>query len=537
MMRTFTGLTLVALLSSPIFGQSTPTPAFDLADVHASPKRSATNMAGGVVKNGRYEIRNATMVDLIKTAYSTDAEKVFGGPSWLELDRFEVIAKVPEATTADNAKLMLRTMLADRFKLAVHEDTRPIPTYVLSAGPGKPKMTEAAGPGAGCQGQPNQAQPGVIPMTVAICKGITMATLAEMLPRMGGIYFSTPLVVDQTGLKGMWDLELRWTNRALLAQAGADGISIFSAVENLGLKLELKELPSKTLVVDSVNQKPTANAPEVAKVLPPPPTPEFEVADIKPSAPGAPGPIARILPTGQVNASGIPLKLIISLAWDLNSEELVDGPKWMDSAKFDLVARAVSSAAEMQGFDIEDLRKMLQKLIVDRFQMKMHFEDRPVSRYTILTTNSMKLTKADPTSRTKCSEGPATGARDPRNNTPILSRLINCQNITMTQFADRLGQLANGYVRVPAYDATGLEGTWNISVNFTPNGLVTGGPGRGGDAGPAGGSGGSGAATDPNGALTLPEAMSRQLGLKLEMQKHPLPVLVIDSIAEKPTDN
>jgi uncharacterized protein (TIGR03435 family) len=139
----------------------------------------------------------------------------------------------------------------------------------------------------------------------------------------------------------------------------------------------------------------------------------------------------------------------------------------------------------------------------------------------------------------RCIEGPATAtAADPRNRNPILSRLITCQNTTMAQFVERLMYVANGYVRVPALDATGLEGGWNFSVNFSPIGAFQGGRGGGDGAGPAGPpASGALTASDPNGAISLPEALDKQLGLKLELKKRPLPVLVIDHIEEKPTEN
>jgi uncharacterized protein (TIGR03435 family) len=79
-------------------------------------------------------------------------------------------------------------------------------------------------------------------------------------------------------------------------------------------------------------------------------------------------------------------------------------------------------------------------------------------------------------------------------------------------------------------DATGLEGAWDFTINFSGIGLLRGGgnPGQ-----PAGGA----SASDPNGALSLPDAVNKQLGLKLETQKRMVPVLVIDHIEEKPTDN
>jgi len=371
---------------------------------------------------------------------------------------------------------------------------------------------------------------------------MTMAAFAQLLPRAAGQYLPNP-VVDQTGLQGAWDFEFSFTPRVLLGQAGSEGISLFDALEKqLGLKLELKDMPTSTLVVDSVERKPTANSPDVAKVLPPSPPPEFEAATIKPTSPEQTGANARIQPTGMVNVVGLPLRQLIQLAWDLQSDELLDAPKWTATARFDLVARAFASTTntEQPPIEIDTLRQMLRTFLTERFEIKTHVETRDVSGY-VLSAPKPRLTKADPASRTRCIEGPAPNTADPRNRTPILSRLITCQNMTMAQFAERLMPWAGGYVQIPVLDKTGLEGGYDLTINFSAIGIFQGGAGRGGDAGPAGAPGGAGggalSASDPNGAISLPEAIDKQLGLKLEMQKRPVPVLVIDSISEKPVDN
>ena len=94
--------------------------------------------------------------------------------------------------------------------------------------------------------------------------------------------------------------------------------------------------------------------------------------------------------------------------------------------------------------------------------------------------------------------------------------------MTMAQFADMLPNLANGYVRTPVLDSTGLEGAYDFTLSFSAVGLLRSG-GRGGDAP-------GGAASDPNGALSLPDAANKQLGLKLELQKRTMPVLIIDHV-------
>jgi uncharacterized protein (TIGR03435 family) len=115
----------------------------------------------------------------------------------------------------------------------------------------------------------------------------------------------------------------------------------------------------------------------------------------------------------------------------------------------------------------------------------------------------------------------------------VLNRLITCQNMTMTQLAEQLPNLAGGYAHVTVFDTTGLKDAYDFTLSFSAIGLVRNGgvPGRGE---------GAQAATepaDPNGALPLPDAISKQLGLKLELKKRPMQVLVIDHIDENPTEN
>ena len=74
-------------------------------------------MRGPFYMSGRYELRFATMLDMVRLAYGVDPERVSAGPSWLELDRFDVFAKTPEKSTAESRKAMLQALLAERFHL------------------------------------------------------------------------------------------------------------------------------------------------------------------------------------------------------------------------------------------------------------------------------------------------------------------------------------------------------------------------------------------------------------------------------------
>jgi hypothetical protein len=182
-------------------------------------------------------------------------------------------------------------------------------------GKGKPKLKEAGGSGnTGCQGQPQTPRPGVIPYAIVSCHNMTMEAFAPTLRGIAGGYLTNP-VVDSTGRKGAWDFDIKWAARALLGQAGADGISIFDAVDKqLGLKLEAQKISIPVIVVESANEKPTDNPPGVITSLPPPPPAEFEVTDIKPSPPGANMGGQGLMPGGRIELRGAPLKLLIQVA-------------------------------------------------------------------------------------------------------------------------------------------------------------------------------------------------------------------------------
>jgi uncharacterized protein (TIGR03435 family) len=514
-----------ALFSTAAFSQSTAVqPAFESADVHVSAQSGNTITRGGSLRGGRYEVRTATMVDLIARAYGLESDKVLGGPGWLDWDRFDVIAKAPAATKQETLSAMLQNLLAQRFSLVVHKDIKSMPAFVLTAGKGKTKMKEATGSGEPeCQDKPQNRDPAAAPYQAISCRNITMEVFANVLRGYGdGTYLPDP-VVDQTGLSGAWDVDLKWTPRNRLAQAGSDGISLFDAVDKqLGLKLEPQKAPLNVLIVDSVNEKPSQNEPGVAAKIPPSPPQEFEVATIKLSPPDARGQNGRIQ-NGRVDARNFTLKQLIQFAWELpNNDEMIVGlPKSADSVHYDLLAKiATSGPGSAQEIDDDTLRLMLKNLLIERFAMKSHMEDRPVSAYTMVATRQVKLQKADPQYRTNCKSG--------AGSNPMLNRLITCTNMTTGQFAAALQDLANGYVRAPIKDGTGIEGNWDFVVNFSGVGLLPGArfdPNAGAEN------------SDPNGSLALPEALQKQLGLKLEMGKRPLPVLVIDHADDKPIDN
>ena len=563
-MRTFACVNLAAILSVAALSQSLLSQTienksienktvenqakFEAADVHLSPQTRFPFKRGPMNGGGRYELRIATMVDLIATAYGVNNDKVVGGPTWLEMDRFDIVAKSPAGATPDSQKSMLQALLADRFKLAVHNDTKPVAAYALTVGKhAQLKETDGSGD-AGCKFTPPPPlglQAGglpPVPMLLYTCHNMTMTAFAAELHRMvlADQYLNGNTVVDQTELKGAWDFSFKYTPR--VPPAMGPSITLMDAIEKqLGLKLDPIKVPLPVIVVDAVNQKPTDNLADIKQKLGEPETPtEFEVADVKPSNPDFKGTRFQILPGGRVNIAAISLKAWIEQAWNITDEMLVGAPKWLDTERFDIVAKVSTTAGPGTGpqIDIDTLWTMLQGLLKDRFKLAAHNEERPVSAYSLVAVKP-KLKKADPTSRTRFTEGPGADGKDPREKNPMLSRLVTCQNMTMAQFAEKLQNIAPGYIHTPVLDSTELEGSWDFTVSFSGAGMdrmVPNAGGRGGES-PAPISNNAPQASDPNGSVTLFEAIEKQLGLKLEKQKRNAQVLVIDHIEQKPTDN
>jgi uncharacterized protein (TIGR03435 family) len=555
-MVTLPTLALLALLSARAMAQAStnsgasvasdadtrPTPAatasFDLADVHASAKTTNPSFTSGSLRGDRYILHNATMVDMISLAYGVDSDNILSGPAWLDFNHYDVSAHAPRGTSPDDVKLMLQSLLTDRFHLIIHKDTHPQPAFLLTVGKGGAKLRKGEDDGAsGCDETPNHpvTPPDAVPLIYVTCHNLTLDKIAESLRQMGGAYL-TAAVVNSTGLPGTWSFDLKWTGRNNLARAGADGISMFDAVDKqLGLKLALEQYPTPVLVVNKVDETPTPNPPGLDKKLPPPPPAEFDVAVLTPSRPDAQ--LQGRLNGIQVNATGMSLKFLIDFAYNLNNndDELIqNAPRFLATDKWDIVAKASpeSQAVGPDGkpqIDFDLLPHMIETLLVERFKMKSHFEDRPIEAFTLVAAGP-KMKKADPLNRTHCKEGPGPDGKDPRIANPILGRLLYCQNMTMAQLAELLPTLAGGYVFTPVLDATGLKDAYDFTLSFSTSGQLQSVPPPSNDPNAP-------RTTEPNGGLSLLDAMARQLGVKVVKEKRPSPVLVMDHIEEKPTDN
>jgi uncharacterized protein (TIGR03435 family) len=297
------------------------------------------------------------------------------------------------------------------------------------------------------------------------------------------------------------------------------------AIEKLGLKLEEHPLPVPVLIVDSVNEKPGPNPPGAAEALPSVAAPtEFEVADIKPSDPDARGGSFRTMPGGRFVSTNLPISFLVSRAFPALTSDQIIGLPAGDAIRYDVTAKTAASLGANP--DQETLAPLVLSLLNDRFGFKYHTEERTLSAYSLIAVKP-KMKKADPASRTHClrASGPA--------GTPPGTTIWTCQNITMAQFAEQLKGVAQG-LTLPPLDATQLDGTWDFILTWNQRAGMNMGPARPAEGGQPND---LASASDPGGGYTIFEAIDKQLGLKLEMQKRPVPVIVVDHLDAKPTDN
>ena len=534
---------LVLLMVAPAFAQQ-QRPKFDAADVHVSPTAKGFGQNfGGVLREGHYVNRDATMLELIRAAYDVSEDNISGGPGWIGLDLFDIIAKVPDGTTPSTANLMLQSLLAERFGLVVNKGTRPVPRYVLTVAKGGSKLKSASGSGTpSCQQvqQPATAanDPASVPNIKVSCHNLTAAAIAENLRQMANGYFDHD-IVDSTKLEGTWDFDLEWTARGALAAKGADGISAFDAVEKqLGLKADLQNVPMESFVVERVNRTPTPNPAGIQAALALAAA-RFEAAQIKPADPDA-RPFVGLLYTGgsQMRAGGTLRQMIamsLQVAPNVADDVVVGLPKFADSQRWDITAKVPSSGEGAPNIvrgrplppPLSVGLEMLRGLLLDRFELKTHTENREVTVYALTLAGAKpKLTQADDAERSGCKPDPT--APKPAAN---INTMIACKNTTMADLAVNLQQMANAYMDHPVVDATGLSGGWNFVMGWTPRNFMQPTPASSQTAGAT-------ATVDaavPEG-ITVFDAMEKELGLKLVKQKRSIPVIVVDHVDEKPIE-
>ena len=257
------------LACTPFISFAGDATAFEVASIKPAapqaPGRFQITMGGDP---GRVDYRFVSLKNLIERAYSIKSYQI-SGPEWLDAERFDVTAKLPDGATQQDVPRMLQTLLVERFKLTVHREEKTLPIYAIVVGKGGVKMPKV-------EGEPT----GGIRMQMGM-KGrqlmgkVTIDGLAGMLSRM----VDRP-VVDMSELKDTFDMKLEWMPDdregngfggvpppgagdhppASESSDSSSAPSLFAAMqEQLGLKLDARKGPVQIVVVDSIEKAPTQN--------------------------------------------------------------------------------------------------------------------------------------------------------------------------------------------------------------------------------------------------------------------------------------
>jgi uncharacterized protein (TIGR03435 family) len=226
-------------------------PSFEVATI--KPSKPGEPGKAILMRETRFTTVNTTLADLIKFVYGVQDNQLDGGPKWMSSDKFDIAAEpdTPGLPDPEQLKTMVRKLLADRFALKFHQESKSMSAYVLTVAKNGPKMTKSDAPFPGLFFR----QLGVLTV-----RGATMEDFANL---MQSAVLDRP-VVDETGLQGRWDFLLKWTPDE--SQFGGLGAKVpppsdaadappplFTAIqEQIGLKLEARKAPVPVLVIDHV---------------------------------------------------------------------------------------------------------------------------------------------------------------------------------------------------------------------------------------------------------------------------------------------
>jgi uncharacterized protein (TIGR03435 family) len=225
--------------------------------------------------------------------------------------------------------------------------------------------------------------------------------------------------------------------------------------------------------------------------------PAFEVATIKPSKPGAGMNLALNPVNGQFSPSGVSLSFLITMAYGIHAGQVIGAPSWIETAKFDIVAKPDIAGVP----DDKQLRMMIQKLLADRFGLAFHHDKKELAVYVLRVGKDGPKLKKPPEGFIGMMGGPP--------------GQLGARSATIAEFAD---YMQRAVLDRPVLDQTGISGKWDLSLSWRPDEFQVGRP-TNGDTGP-----------------DIYTAIQQQLGLRLVSTKAPADVIVIDHI-EKPSEN
>jgi uncharacterized protein (TIGR03435 family) len=236
---------LLTLGGAPVPAQTAvaDSPRFDVASV--KPHVDDGSTTAGIEENeSAVRITNLPLRAVIAIAYGVMESRVVG-PGWLERRTFDIVAKPPTAYERQQLGTLLRNLLADRFTLRMHAEKREVQGYALRVERGGHKLRESTGPRTFLTGRPG----------LIAGNGRSVGEITPLLARM-----VAGSVVDETALKGAYDINLQWTPSLAGPNTGTaePEVSIFTALrEQLGLRLEPIKTVGDFVVVDRIEETPT----------------------------------------------------------------------------------------------------------------------------------------------------------------------------------------------------------------------------------------------------------------------------------------
>lgn len=220
---------------------------FEVASVKPAGADQLTGSSGITASHGRVTANNVTLKRCIMGAWGLGPNQISGGPAWLDSDRFEIAARAGQPVEDEVVlNTMLRNLLAERFKLVVHRETRTVQALVLEVAKPGPKLEKTEAGEASTNSSRGRID----------ARKATMDRFADVLSRQ----MDLP-VINQTGLEGVFNLKLEWTPESLkpAGSGTAEEPSIFTAIQQqLGLRLRSQKTPVEMLVIDHA-EKPSEN--------------------------------------------------------------------------------------------------------------------------------------------------------------------------------------------------------------------------------------------------------------------------------------
>ncbi len=298
MTKRMAGAIPIVFLSCAVWAQSPDAQlAFEVASVRPAgpnpeiriPQMYLARGGPGTPDPGRINYSNVPMRELLRLAYGLKLPYQLSGPTWMENERYDIVAKVPPGVTRDQFNVMLQNLLVDRFGLVVHREIRELPGYELSIGKGGPKFKESppAPPATATvppenPGEPPrlktekdrdgrvQLAPGSAAMFSFGIPGGSRHTARQQPISVLISVLESPLgkpLVDKTGLTGKYDFNLEYASDVSGDAPGGPAYAagdappdLFTALQDqLGLKLEQKKVPVDVLVVDRAEKTPKEN--------------------------------------------------------------------------------------------------------------------------------------------------------------------------------------------------------------------------------------------------------------------------------------